>query len=429
MALTENRDERVDESLKHSMRDGVFASLMSGFTQDYFTPFLLMLGGTVRHVGLLSALPNLTASLIQLKSADIAERFGSRRNIINIFVLLQALTLVPMVLVYLLGPMKIAAFIAVVTMFTSLGAIAHPAWASLMADLVEVDRRGEYFGWRNKVLGFIGVGATFAAGLILHRAGRFHLFLGFAAIFAVASVFRLLSWRYLTKMHEPAIEHKKEDYFSLFDFISRARYSNFARFVVFTSMMKFAVNVASPFFAVLMLKDLGFSYLSYTIVTVAATLATNLTIKRWGVHADRVGNLKVTVFTSRLIAVIPLLWLVNQNPVFLIVAQIFSGFAWAGFNLASSNFIYDACTPGKRTRCIAYFNAFNGLSLCLGALLGGLLAQRLPAGIFDYRIMNIILLSALLRLIVAFLMPFRLKEVRAVEKIRSHQLLLSMLKR
>ncbi|MBU0877996.1 MAG: hypothetical protein KKD55_00105 [Candidatus Omnitrophica bacterium] len=46
---------------------------MTAFTQEYFTPFLLLLGGTVRHVGLLNALPNLMASLAQLKSADIVE--------------------------------------------------------------------------------------------------------------------------------------------------------------------------------------------------------------------------------------------------------------------------------------------------------------------------------------------------------------------
>lgn len=60
---------------------------MIGFTQEYFTPFLLLLGATARHIGMLSALPNFFASLIQIKSADLSERLKSRKKVIITFVL------------------------------------------------------------------------------------------------------------------------------------------------------------------------------------------------------------------------------------------------------------------------------------------------------------------------------------------------------
>ncbi|HXI10500.1 MAG TPA: MFS transporter [Thermodesulfobacteriota bacterium] len=424
----ESRENGSGKSLKYSIRDGVFASLMTGFTVDYFTPFLLLLGGSLRHVAVLSALPNLVASLVQLKSADIPERLKSRKRVINIFVFLQALMLLPMTASFVFGQARIAVFIATVTLFTSFGAFVTPAWGSLMADLVREDKRGEYFGWRNKVLGLVTIAATFGAGFVLHQTERFNLFAGFSIVFGLAFVFRIVSWRYLMKMHEPPMVHREEDRFSIIEFISRANKSNFARFVIFVSAMKFAVNIASPFFAVLMIRDLKFNYMTYTLVTLAATLATNFTIKRWGVHADRVGNLKVIRLTSRFIALIPLLWIVNQDPYFLFAAQLFSGFAWAGFNLSASNFIYDAASPAKRTRCIAYFNVFNGLSLCLGALLGGYLAQITHPGFLKYNIMNLVLVSAILRMAVAFFVPFKIKEVREVEKIKSRHLLYSMIR-
>lgn len=423
-----SRDSSSGKSLRYSIRDGVFASLMNGFTLDYFTPFLLALGGTVRHVGILSALPSLLASIVQLKSPDIAVRLKSRKKVINIFALLQAAMLVPMVFAFLFGSARVAVFIAIVALFTAFGSVINPVWGSLMTDLVREDKRGEYFGWRNKTLGFVTILSTFAAGFILHEAQRFNVFLGFAAVFGAAFVFRLISWRYLNKMHEPALAHTVEDYFSLREFVYRVGSSNFARFVFFVSITKFCVNIASPFFAVLMIRDLKFDYLTYTAITLAATLATNLTIKRWGVHADRVGNLKVLRLTSKLVAFVPLLWIFNQNPAYLFIVQVFSGFAWAGFNLSASNFTYDSSTPGKRARCIAYFNFFNGLSLSLGALFGAFLAQRLPAGIFQHNLMNIIVLSTALRLVMAFVIPFNLKEVRSVERIRSHHLFLSVLR-
>ncbi|MBI5644013.1 MAG: MFS transporter [Deltaproteobacteria bacterium] len=419
---------RNDKSLRYSIGDGVFASLMNGFTLDYFTPFLLLLGGGARHVGFLSALPNLFSSLIQLKSADIAEKMRSRKRLINIFVLIQALMLIPMVMTFKLGEFKAASFIAIVVLFTSCGAFVAPAWGSLMADLIKDTRRGEYFGWRNKILGFVAIGSSFLAGFILHAAERYDVFWGFAAIFGAAFIFRLVSWRYLRKMHEPELVHREEDYFSIFDFIQRANTSNFARFVFFVSIMKFCVNIASPFFAVLMLRDLKFGYITYIAITLAATLATNLTIKRWGMHGDKVGNLKVIRLTSKLVAFLPLLWVVNQNPAYLFCVQVFAGFAWAGFNLSASNFIYDSSTPAKRTRCIAYYNVLTGVSLGIGALAGGFLAQKMTLSMFGFGLFNIILLSAALRLLVAFFMQFDLKEVRQVEKIKTHQLFLSMLK-
>lgn len=416
---------KIKKSLKFSFVDGIFASGMTGFTQEYFAPFLLLLGATVKHIGMLSALPNLFASLMQLKSADLTEKLNSRKKIIYIFVLLQAVALVPMAIIALLGKAGPILFIIIIVLFASFGALAAPAWGSLMSDLVPRNKRGTYFGWRTRTLGFITVGTTFIAGFVLNVMKKVNIFYGFVMIFSLAFIFRAISWYFLIKMHELPLEHKKEHYFNFVDFIRGMRKSNFAKFVLFVSMMNFSVNIASPFFTVLMLRDLHFDYLLYTLITVTATFTIYLTIDRWGRHADKVGNLKIIKFTSPLVGFIPLLWIFNRNPVFLIFAQIYSGFLWAGFNISTSNFIYDAVTPQKRTRCISYFNVLNGLALCIGALFGGFLLQWLPP-LFGYKILTLFLISSLLRCIIGIIMPSGLKEVRSVEYIDHNKLFFSM---
>ncbi|MFH0731698.1 MAG: MFS transporter [Candidatus Omnitrophota bacterium] len=418
--------KKTKENFKFSMLDGAFASSMIGFTQDYFTPFLLLLGATAKHVGMLSALPNLFASLSQLKSADIAQKFNSRKKVINALVLLQAFMLLPIGAAALLRITNPYYFIGLIVLFTSFGALANPAWGSLMSDFIPDKERGAYFGYRNKVLGFIVVGAAFFAGLILNTAKRFNVYWGFAIIFFTAFAFRIISWYFLRKMHEPLLIYKKEDTFNFVDFISRIRESNFAKFVLFVSAMSFSVNLASPFFSVFMLRDLRFSYLLYTFITIAATLTIFIMMQRWGAHADKVGNLKIIKITSPLIGIIPLFWIFNHHPGFLILAQIFSGFMWAGFNLCTSNFIYDAVSPEKRTRCIAYFNVLNGLALCCGALLGGFLVSWLPP-LFGYKILTLFLISSILRVAVAVYIPKRLKEVRSVDKVKSNDLFFSVI--
>ncbi|MBF0522952.1 MAG: MFS transporter [Candidatus Omnitrophica bacterium] len=419
-------NNQINKTLRYSFWDGMFCNAMIGFTQEYFTPFLLLLGATVRHIGLLSALPNLFASLIQLKSADWVEKFGSRKKVITFFVFIQAVMLLPMAFMALKAIKNPNLFLTIVILFTSFGSFVVPAWGSLMSDLVPEDKRGTYFGWRNEVLGFVLVTTGFLAAFILYTMKAINTFYGFTFLFGMAFLFRIVSWLFLKKMYEPPFTYNEEAHFTFINFLGRTKESNFAKFVLFVAMMNFSVNLAAPFFSVLMLRDFKFNYLLYITLTLSSTLTIYLMMRRWGTHADKVGNLKIIKFTAPLIGFIPLLWVINQKPGFLFFAEIFSGFVWAGFNLCASNFIYDAVTPPKRTRCIAYFNVINGAALCLGALVGAFLIEKLPP-FLGYKILSLFIISATLRFFVGAIMPYMLKEVRPVEKISNNQLFFSII--
>lgn len=421
-----NEEDKIEKSLRISMFDGVFASIMSGFTQEYFAPFVILMNATVRQIGILTAVPNLVAALLQIKSADLTERMGSRKKVLNIFVFLQALMLIPMALIALRQGGGVYLFIVLVTLFTAFGAFATPAWGSMMSDLVAEGKRGDYFGWRNMLLGMVTILSMFFAGFLVQYSKIFSVHMGFALLFLLAFIFRMLSWSYLKKMYDPPLTRTVAEGYSFLKFLSRIRGDNFARFVVSIALMNFSVNLAGPFFAVLMLRELHFSYLLYTVITVTASIAIFVTIRRWGRHADRVGNIKIIKATSFLVSAIPFWWLVSLNPVFLIFAQVYSGFLWAGFNLAAANFIYDAVPSPDRIRSIAYFNVINGLALFAGAMAGGFLVQVLPP-LFGHRILTLLCISAALRFGVSFLMLSKLKEVRPVTRIRSSQLFFSII--
>ncbi len=411
----------IRKSLRVSFWDGVFAASMVGLTAEYFTPFALALKASVSQIGVLTALPSLAGSFSQLKSADITESVGSRRKVIYFFVFLQALVLLPIVFIpYLFKNCAVGALIVLVSLFNVFGAFSLPVWQSLMSDYLPHNKRGRYFGWRNKVLGGVTIISLFGAGIILNFFKN-NILLGFFLIFSLACLCRFICVYFLAQMYEPRQQLRKEAYFSFWDFLKRARESNFARFVIFNAAFIFSVYLAAPFFSVLMLKDLKFNYLTYTVLITTVSIATIFTIGRWGRNADRIGSIKVLRVSSLLIASLPFWWILSQNPVYLVFIQALSGIAWAGFNLCSVNFIYDAVTPAKRTRCIAYFYFFNGLAICLGSFTGGLLANRLP-NIFGYRLFSLFFIAGTLRFIIALTLPQRIKEVRPVERISSKDL-------
>lgn len=430
-------DKVIKKSLRYSLIDGIFASVMTGASETFITPYALAMKASASLIGILASMPSLVGALLQMKAAEIVERLGSRKALINSSVLYHALMWIPIISIPYLIPASgklgnpVIYLIIFYTLLISIGVLSFPPWSSLMADYVPQARRGKVFAFRNKVFGIINVTSMFLAGLTLYLFKRFPIdnfkFFGFTVIFSIAFVSRLISWHFLKKMYEAPVIVRDKDRFTLLDFLKRMRQSNFGRFVFFVSSMHFAVNIAGPFFAVYMLRDLKFNYLTYTLIVMTATLTTLFMMKAWGAHADEVGNVKVLRLTSYLVPFIPMLWLFSSNPLYLASIQIYAGFLWAGFNLSASNFIYDAVTPEKRTRCIAYFNVINGVSVFSGAALGAYLVRVVPP-LLGNRILCVFLISGALRIFAAFFSS-SIKEVRPVKDISSLELFYSVIAR
>ena len=91
----------------------------------------------------------------------------------------------------------------------------------------------------------------------------------------------------------------------------------------------------------------------------------------WGRIADRFGNLRVLKRTALLIPLVPFLWFLtffmghlNSTALiaYLLAVEFMSGMVWAGFNLSSATFIYDAVTKQRVAICVAYYNILNGIA-------------------------------------------------------------------
>jgi hypothetical protein len=113
-----------------------------------------------------------------------------------------------------------------------------------------------------------------AAGEVIHQFTAFgRTAYGFAIVFLVAGMARMMSARAFSKVQDPPLHVPAESKFTFWQFISRIRHSNFVRFVLFVSCMNFAVALSGPYFAVYMLRDLQLSYLEYTFIVSAAVVA------------------------------------------------------------------------------------------------------------------------------------------------------------
>lgn len=413
-----------EQSLRYSFLDGLFASVMVGLTVNYTIPFALALGANNFQIGLLNSIPQLFGSLVQIKSADFAERRRSRVRFITNFVLLQAFFwLLAGILPPILVHNRIQLFIILITLNTVFVSAIVPVWLSLMSDTVDKARYGEYFAWRGRILGFVTLVSSFIAGFFLFAFAQSQV-LAFATLFIIAGISRFLSGYYLSRMADVPITVSPEKRFSYFEFIKRTPESNFVRFSLFVAGINFATFLAAPFFSVYMLKELRFPYSTYTIINTGAAISGLLLLPFWGRYADRYGNVKILKTCAFFLPLIPILWIFSSSVPYLIIINVFAGYIWAGFNLCAVNFIFDAASPEVRTRCLGYFNFTNGLAIFFGALAGGFLASRLPI-IFSggSRLLTLFLISGIIRLLVNALQLRSFKEVRSADKIENHKLL------
>jgi MFS family permease len=420
------RKVNVRESLRSSFKDGICAAFMGGITDHYAIPLALFLGATVQQIGLITALPHLLSSFSQFFAVRVIYWLGGRVKLLVRLVFSQAsLIFLIAILPWLEIPKRVELLLVLLILAALCGGLAGPAWGSLMSDYIPSSKRGQYFGWRNRTVGTVALGSVITSGLILYAFGEVSYSAGFLIIFSLAALARYGSAYFIKHMDEPPHRRDPASDFTFLMFVARFRESNFLRFVVFSASLTFATYLSAPFFAVFMLRDLQLSYLTYMALQVCSSFASLVALPLWGRHADWVGNVRVLRLSSFFAALIPAFWLLSHDPAYLMVIQIWGGFCWSGVTLSAANFIYDAVTPQKRVRCIAYFNVINGAALFLGSFLGGFLASRLPP-LFGYSLLSLFVVSCGCRLFFYLLLSGSFREVRAAHEVSINELFFSI---
>jgi len=433
IAQGQNRKNTGDHLSKLPLRDGVANAVMLGAGETYLGPFGIFLQASTLQIGLLATLPQVFEAMAQWISALTLDRCKSRRTVILFWVSIQTLLWLPIAILPFLPISTTAAVISLICLVTFnhvASGFIHPVWSSLIGDLVPLEMRGRFFGNRNRLNGMSTFISLLLAGCFLHffkNSGWAAA--GFLVIFTVAMLARLLSAGWIRRYDDPTYHMPPGEAFSFWQFLRRTPSSNYVKFVFFFASINFSVAFSSPYFALYMLRDLQLSYLQFTSISAVATMSQFLTFRYWGDISDRFGNKKILNACSWGIGVVPICWLFSTNMFYLCFIQVFAGFVWAGFNLASANFIYDVCSPPKRARCVAYRGIINSVFILCGSLAGGMAANLLPPSLavgpirFSHSIVLIFLISGLLRLATAAGLLRKFHEVREVESIRSRDLI------
>ncbi|MEK6857304.1 MAG: MFS transporter [Nanoarchaeota archaeon] len=358
---------KLNQTQKIFMRTGGVWGVYDGFTASFLALFALLLGASNVQIGILAAIPYIATILAEIPGAKLVEYFT--RKSISIAAVSTRAFWFPLLLAPLVPSQYAVVFVLVlIFLIKFFDVLSDPAWTSWIADIIPAKIRGAYFGKRMFVIGFFAAASTLLGGFFLNLFPKDSM-LGFSILFFVGTVFGLVNVFLLKKAEEPDYidhdHHRFKEFFTLT--------GDFKKYTIFTVFFNFSYAIASSFFTVYMIKDLGLSYGFLGAASALATVTKIVTNRYVGLITDKIGDKPVMAFSVLGTALVPLMFLfASKEALWIIIpAQIISGIFWAGVDLASFNLMLDFSEPKKRAVQIAEFSMLTSIPLIIAPILGG----------------------------------------------------------
>jgi MFS family permease len=364
-----NLPEKQQEGLRAFWLDGLFASLAGGFSDSYYTLYMLSLHASHAQIGLVNTLSQLAGAALAIPGAAFADRTGRYKQ----FSLATATITRLMWLVMLFSPWLPSDRNAVWTVLVAwvsiagVGALGNAAWTALSADLVPMKLRGGYFASRNIVMQFMRLVSIPIAGQLVNLIGEpdgYQVNLGLAFVIGAVSLY------YYSRLpeHPPAPQTDRISTRQVLRQIRRM--PTFLRFTAAHALITLGVMFGGPFISVYMAEEAEFNTGTIGLITTANVLATLIGMRIMGRIHDRFG----ITWTMRFgvgVPLIPVLWLGVQHPWQGYLVNSFAALTWAGYNLGAFNLLLASTPDEHRPRYIAIYTTMISIVGAIGPTVGG----------------------------------------------------------
>lgn len=378
-------EEEVNRGLKLVIGDGLAAEAMTTLTGGAFLiAMALLLGASNFQIGLLAGLPTFT-NLFQLLSIWLVRRYNNRRAIAVLCGALARLPLLAIGCIALFAPhsSSIQLIIFFLFFYQFFGSIAGPSWNSWIKDLVPENSMGAYFSRRGSYTQTLNVILSFGVALLVDYIKKHYPqyeLTTYATLFIAGGSIGLFGAFILSMAPEPQSYLERENIFRLLK--RPLQNPNFRSLLIFNSAWVFALNIATPFFTVFMMKGMGLS-LSYIIgLTIISQLCSIFTIRLWGLFADRYSNKTIIAIAGPLYITCIIAWCfvgiysrMYANLILLAAIHMVSGATISGINLSLTNI---GLKLAPRDDAVVYLSAKNIITAffsSIAPLIGGYLAD------------------------------------------------------
>jgi len=348
------------------------------------TAFALHLGASNLMIGILASAPFL-AQLLQLPAILLVERRRTRKRISVLTSIAGRLMLGVMAgTAFFTGTGALFTFLGAQWILCGLGAIGTCAWNSWLRDLSPENRLGQIFArrtiWLTAISLALGLAAAIALDLTAEHSPARNLV--FASMFAIGCITGLLSARVVSAMPEPMMPVPVGEVRLVELLRQPLRDGNFRRLLVFVGSWQFAVNLATPFFTVFIVRQLHFNVSFVLVLSVVSQIANIGALRYWGMLSDRFANKSVLAVCAPAY-IVSIVGMIGASQIgdrdlvklWLIILHLLMGGSVAGVTLTATNIALKLSPRGSATAYVAASATVTAVAAGTAPIIGGLLAD------------------------------------------------------
>src|ERR1044072_7650638 len=252
-----------------------------------------------------------------------------------------------------------------------------------MKDLIPEKALGTYFSKRTSYTTLLNILLGLAAAFLVDytKNNRITAEINiYACLFIGGGIAGIISALCLSNTSEPLGKVTTGNILTVLQRPLRDR--NFRKLLVFNSAWVFALNIATPFFVVFMMKKMGLSISWIIALTITSQICSILTVRMWGRFADRYSNKTIIGICAPLYILVLLGWCYvgiytreYLNIFLLFVIHAGTGIANAGINLSLTNISLKLSPAEESVVYLSTKNIITALFSFIAPLIGGYMAD------------------------------------------------------
>jgi MFS family permease len=341
----------------------------------------LHIGAGNVQIGLLAAIPLLT-QILQAPTVTLVERVRRRRliSVASVFTARLALPTYAIVPFIPDRDLAVAVLLAAALLHYGLNAVGACSWNSWMRDLLPPERLGQFFSRRGLYGTTVSTAATIAAAVALDAADGSRAIGNwiFCGLYLTGFAFGLVSTAFLAMVPEPQMPPPGPTARLSKLLMQPLKDRTFRNILRYLASWQFAVNLATPFFTVYFVRELGFSMSFVLILSVVSSLANIAVVRGWGALSDRFTNKSVlSVATPLFLLCIAGMAFASEfdsiagRAAYLVVLHVAMGAAGAGVGIASGNIVLKLSPRGTATSYMAANALIGAVAAGAAPIVGG----------------------------------------------------------
>lgn len=363
--FTALRPPRTEESRNawNLYGDIAWFGVLSGIVQSFLSVFVIRLGGSDTHVGLLTALPALVAIFFSIPGSRLVEREGKPLSVLLISGLLNRVGYLAIAwLPFLLATHTADGVVAMVALLSIPAAVANVAFTTMFGQAVKPENRARVVSIRSV---WIGITSTLIA-LVGGKFLDYVLFpINYQILFAFAFAASMFSLYYLSRIRltkatrVDASAHRSEPPRGIRAFIDMLRSSDgYTRFALTSFLFQWGMFFTTPLYSIYWVRNLNASDGWVGVINMVGSATTILFYPLWGRLTARRGNRLAMILTTAGMAGYPFFLALAPSVEWAVVVSFWGGVVSSGQALSFFNGLLEVCPELNRS---SYIGAYNTL--------------------------------------------------------------------